>query len=203
MKIKIEAYKSPASRLNNNEPKSMHPRIISPHTVRSNDIAMQIQNACTLTQVDIQAVLSALAESIASNLTAGHSIQLDGIGTLSIVPAFSKPIYEGDRYTGADVEVKQINFTPDHQLLKTVRFESRFEKGHTTHSPQISLGDAFLLISKYLQEHESVDSETAMKLLSTKRDKTYRLLRELVNRNKLVLNKVHGINYYALHPSQA
>lgn len=198
MKIKITAYKSPTSRLNSSEPKSMHPRIVGGRTLDTQQIAEEIQHRCTVTQPDIAAVLSALAQSIKQSLTDGQSINLKGIGTFVPVPAFTRKVYEGERYTGADATIKQIHFAPAHELLQTVRYEAEFKRVRTAHSRHLLPGEAYLKLEAYLREHGTVDVDAASALLSVKRDKAYRLLTDLMRRNKLTCQKVHGTNYYRL-----
>lgn len=198
MKIKIDAHKSPSSRLNASEPKSMHPRIVGSRTIDTRQIATEIQKMCTVTHVDIEAVLSALAQSLRQNLVEGQSVRLGGIGTFTLVPTFNRKVMEGERYTGADVGVKQIHFAPDHTLLQSIKHEAQFEKTRSTHSRSLLLGEAYLLIESYLQEHDTIDVDTAAILFSVKRDKAYRLLTELVERNKITRQKVHGTNFYRL-----
>ncbi len=198
MKIKISAYKSPTSSLNTSDPKSMHPRIVGSRTLDTRQIAADIQHRCTVTEADIAAVLSALAQSIGQSLTDGQSINLKGIGSFVPVPAFTRKIYEGERYSGADVTMKQIHFAPAHELLQKVKYGAEFERVRTTHSPSLLPGEAYLKLEAYLREHGTVDVDAAAALLAVKRDKAYRLLTDLTRRNKLTREKIHCANYYRL-----
>lgn len=197
MKIKIDAHKSPSSRLNSSEPKSMHPRIVGSRTLDTHQIAAEIQDMCTVTHVDIEAVLSALAESIRQNLVNGQSVRLNGIGSFTVVPTFNRKVLEGERFTGADVSVKQIHFAPDHELLQRVKYEAKFEKTRSTHSQSLLPDEAYLQVEAYLLEHDTIDVDAAAALLSVKRSKAYRLLTELAEQGKLTRQKLHGTNYYS------
>lgn len=198
MKIKITAYKSPTSPLDSSEPKSMHPRIVGGRTLDTRQIAEEIQHRCTVTEPDIAAVLSALAQSIEQSLTDGQSVNLKGIGTFVPVPAFTRKVYEGERYTGADVTIKQVHFAPSHELLQKVRYEAEFERVRATHSSSLLPSEAYHKLEAHLREHDSIDVEAACALLSVKRDKAYRLLTDLTRQCKLTRQKVHGTNYYSL-----
>lgn len=198
MKIKIAAYKSPTSSLNSSEPKSMHPRIVGGRTLDTRLIAAEIQHKCTVTEADIAAVLNALAQAIGQCLTDGQSINLEGIGSFVPVPAFNRKIYEGERYSGADVTMKQIHFAPAHELLQKVRYEAEFERVRATHSRKLLPDEAYIKLLPYLQEHGTIDVDAAVALLSVKRDKAYRLLGDLTRQGKLTCGKVHGTNYYRL-----
>lgn len=198
MPIKIDGYPSPRSERDGDKPKTMHPRLVDADVVETRRLAENINKRCTVTTVDVEAVLSALAETLHHELAQGHTVRLERIGNFSIVPEFTEPVHEGDRFDGGDVAVKCLRFKPDQLLLASVKHDARFTRVRSPHSSKIGLAEASLFVQRYLADHEWIDVQTFMAELHLRRDKANRLLNELVTRNKLVKEKRHGVNFFRL-----
>lgn len=198
MPIKIDGYPSPRPEKDGDNPRTLHPRLVNADVVETRLLAENINRRCTVTKVDVEAVLSALAETLATELTVGHIVKLQGIGSFSIVPEFKNTVCEGDRFNGGDVAVKCLRFMPDQLLLTSVKHDARFTRVQSPHSSKIGLAEASLFVQRYLSEHEWIDVQTFMAELNLRRDKANRLLNELVARNKLVKEKRHGVNFFRL-----
>lgn len=63
---------------------SYHPRPVAGQTVGPDELYERIATRTTLTAADMKAALSALAESIAGALGAGHRVHVEGLGYFSV-----------------------------------------------------------------------------------------------------------------------
>jgi predicted histone-like DNA-binding protein len=74
-------------------------------TINLDDIAKQISNECTLSQVDVKMVLMALSEKLQFHLAEGKIVDIEGIGKFKI----------GFKSKSED---KKENLTPKRSILK-------------------------------------------------------------------------------------
>jgi len=108
------------------------PKIIGRIKVR--DIAQQIAKECTLSTVDVMAVLEAFLQDLPLFMMLGHSIKLSDFGTFKI--SFSS---EGsktpDKVTADNIKNAKVIFLPSSELKKTIANDisySYFDNGSNT-----------------------------------------------------------------------
>ncbi|MBO4905691.1 MAG: HU family DNA-binding protein [Bacteroidaceae bacterium] len=89
------------------------------------ELAQTIENACTLTQADIVAVLNALSTVLGNELLAGNRVQLDGIGTFSLSVKGEIKRDKNGKPLLHDASVRDVLFTPSMELkgrMKDAKF---------------------------------------------------------------------------------
>lgn len=101
--------------------------IVDNQTVEADRLARNIQNATALTQGDVVSTIISLKNEIVSELKAGNSVHLPGIGYFSI--AAKGDIYEDpktQRRRLRNVGVRTVNFRPDSEMMKSLS-DTKFE----------------------------------------------------------------------------
>ncbi len=107
-------------------------RTVANGTVGTEDIVKHIEKACTLTEGDVKAALSALAAQLTDTLAAGCNFYLEGFGYFS--PRVGGEIRRNadGRLWLKDAAVRTVAFRPEKRLVKRlhgVEITSREHKG--------------------------------------------------------------------------
>lgn len=136
MTIKYEIHSIHNAQGNGEERKYVRLRDHEPMT--SKQIEQHIEQACSLTRGDVQAVMTALHDLIVTELSQGARFYLPEVGYLSLGVTTQLP--EGrtmDKVTGNDIHLRNINFKPTAELLTEVGGKLHFERSrYTTKSKQ-------------------------------------------------------------------
>lgn len=199
--IKFDAHRSPRNAGSEHDTPTLHPRIADAQHRTTEEIVDTLSHQSTLAPADIAGVLRGLKDYFVSELSAGHTVHLDGIGALSIVPRFTRPVLEGEPYNGRDVAVKSVHFATDRRLLATVRYNARFVKGRTYEASAATLDDARRYVGEYLATHDYLLTEHLERGLDLKRTKATRFLKALTEEGFVVKSKRHGLSVYTLPES--
>lgn len=80
----------------------------------------RISDRCSMTRSDVLGVVDALSYMIQQELHQGNSVDMEGIGTLSVSvssPGFDSP----DQCTPGKVTVKRVCFLADKEMKKSLR----------------------------------------------------------------------------------
>lgn len=198
MKIKFDAFEIAHSPLHEAGKSYSRPVVINPQNVPTSDIMKKTSSECTLTSIDISAVIGSLAHHLRLQLLQGNTVHIDGIGTFSLSLRFDDPAKANDDLTARDVEVAGINFTPDSTLLASVKSEAAFERISAHHSAEITEVDAILVLRKHFEDHQSISKRTFQTLLGLKYGRATKLLLALTEKQKLTVSQVGPTNIY--HP---
>lgn len=201
MKIKFDAYEIAQSPLHEAGKTYSRPAIVNPKTIPTRDIMEKASGECTLTTIDISAVIGSLARHLRQQLLQGNAVHLDGIGTFSLSLKFEEATKPKDDFTARDVQVSGINFSPDHQLLAEVQHEARFERSSSLRSSQVSEGEAILCLHDYFQRHQSITKREFQTLLGLKYGRATKLLLALEAKNKIIASRIGQTNFYTPGPT--
>lgn len=201
MKIKFDAFQISQSPLHQSGKTYSHPAIINQQTIPTDDIAEKASEQCTLTRIDITAVIASLAQHLRLQLLQGNAVRLDGIGTFSPALKFEDPAKPIEDITARDVVVTGVNFTPDGSLLSAMKLESQFERGTALRSSTVSEADAVLALREYFADHSSLSKRTFQSLLGLKYGRATSLLLALVAKDKLTVSRIGQTNFYYAGPT--
>lgn len=101
-----------------------YPQIASVSALTLLDITEKISSACTVTEHDVKAVLSALQEQVKIALREGHSVRLGDLGS------FRPTIVGSGAATREEVSVSNINAVRV-RYTRSGRLEAELNKGQT------------------------------------------------------------------------
>lgn len=198
MKIKFDAFEIARSPLHEAGKSYSRPVVINPQTIPTSDIMAKTSSECTLTPIDISAVIGSLAHHLRLQLLQGNAVHIDGVGTFSLSLRFDDPTKANADLTAHDVEVAGINFTPDSMLLAAVKGKAAFERISAHRSAEVSEGDAILALREYFKDHRAISKRTFQTLLGLKYGRATKLLLALTEKHKLTVARVGPTNIY--HP---
>lgn len=117
MSIRYSWYKNPQLKAGE-EREGLHPRPLFNGMADTDSLAKEIENATSLTESDVKAVLMALSRAVGNSLAQGEQVHLDGLGyfmpTLTAEGKVTEemPLRERSR----KVRFKGISFRADSEL---------------------------------------------------------------------------------------
>lgn len=196
MKIKFDAFEIAQSPLHEVGKIYSRPAVVNQQTIPTRDIMEKASGECTLTPVDISAVIGSLARHLRLQLLQGNAVRINGIGTFSLSLKFQDPTKAKEDFTARDIQVAGINFTPDNALLNSVKHESKFERATALRSAEVTEIDAILALRKYFEEHSTISKRTFQNLLDLKYGRATKLLLALTEKNKLTVSRIGQTNIY-------
>lgn len=196
MKIKFDAMEIAQSPLHEVGKIYSRPTIINKQIIPTRDIMEKASGECTLTPIDISAVIDSLARHLRLELLQGNAVRIDGIGTFSLSLKFQDPTKDTEDFTARDIRVAGINFAPDSDLLNSVKSQSKFERATAIRSSEVSEGDAILALRKHFEDHEAITKRAFQELLNLQYGRATKLLLALTAKNKLTVSKIGQTNIY-------
>lgn len=196
--VKVTPYISPCRKGEDPSTKKLHLRVSKPSTDTTEDLAEKITHDTALTKTEIVGVLVSLRRYIVEALGEGRSIHLDDLGRLSLIPHFTKDVRMGDKFRNEDISTKGIQFLPDADLLKEVRFKTHYQAGPMHQAKETTLDEAMRFCEEWLAEHEVITARDMANGMKINISKAHRLLAELVREEKLVAEKYGVIKQYRL-----
>lgn len=94
-------------------------------TIRTGEIARELQAITSLGRGDVKSVLEHLGDAVTRYISLGYSVKLEGLGTFT--PRIkSRAVPLGEKYTADRIKRLAVQFTPDRRLrsaLEEVGFE--------------------------------------------------------------------------------
>lgn len=118
MSINYDWYKVPKSSKTDEERLIIYPRIRMNGVTSTAELQQYIQQACTLTEGDVAAVLASLSHFVARELANGKAVQLDGLGTVVPVLGCTETVTPETKLKSTKVRLKSIRFRPDKALMR-------------------------------------------------------------------------------------
>ncbi len=118
MAINYDWYQNPKTTENQDEAITLHPRIHYNGSTTTAEMRRYIQDSCSLTEGDVDAVLSAISYFVSGEMANGRSIHLDGIGYLSPVLGTTEKVTPQTKNKYLKVKLKSIRFRPDKTFLR-------------------------------------------------------------------------------------
>lgn len=196
MKIKFDVIEIAKSPLHEADKTYSRPAIVNPQTIPTRDIMEKASEECTLTPIDISAVVGSLSRHLRKQLLQGNAVHIDGIGTFSLALKLEDATKPKADITARDVQVAGINFNPDRALLSEVQHEVGFERSSVLRSSKVSEGEIVLRLKGYFEEHSSITKRAFQELFGLKYGRATKLLLSLEDKNKIRPVRVGQTNFY-------
>ena len=117
MSINYDWYQNPQKTEEGEEVK-LHPRIHYNGSTTTAELRRYIQESSSLTEGDVDAVLSALSHFVSQEMGYGRSVHLDGLGYLSPVLGCTEPVTAKTKNKHLKVKLKKIRFRPDKTFMR-------------------------------------------------------------------------------------
>lgn len=177
MAIRFEWYKNPTTR--EDEQELFHARPVLNGNVETEEIAGQIQERCSLTEVDVNAVLDALSHITAEHLKEGRRVHLNGLGYLQISLTCDGEIEKDTKYRNTKVKMKNVRFRADQVLKNRI---GKIELEHTkrgVHSQTLSDEEIAERLKKYFLKEKVLTVGDFQQLCGMGRTTANRRIRQL------------------------
>lgn len=198
--VKVTPYVSPCNKEEKGKVKKLHLRISRPRTETTETVAKKLEHSTGLTQTDIVSVLNGLSSYIAQALSEGCSIQLDGLGRISLIPHFTRPVYEGEKIRNRDIGTKGVQFLPDCEMIRKVRFITRYEAEGLHRPKEVTPEEALAFCEEWFAGHEVLLTTDMMAALEINRPKAQRLLKSFVAEGVLTVRRFGTFMQYRRVP---
>lgn len=117
MSINYDWYQNPQKTEEGEEVK-LHPRIHYNGSTTTAELRRYIQESSSLTEGDVDAVLSALSHFVSQEMGYGRSVHLDGLGYLSPLLGCTEPVTAKTKNKHLKVKLKKIRFRPDKTFMR-------------------------------------------------------------------------------------
>ena len=119
MAIQFELYKSPNPK--DEEDKELyHARVVNFQHIDTDYLAKEIQQATSLTEVDVKAVLESLSHFMGSRLREGERVHLDGIGYFRVSLTTIEPVVAATKRKLTKVKMAGVKFRADQKLKNEI-----------------------------------------------------------------------------------
>ena len=118
MSINYDWYPNPPKADSTDETITLHPRIHYNGSTTTAEMRRYIQESSSLTEGDVDAVLSALSHFVSQEMGYGRSVHLDGLGYLSPVLGCTEPVTSKTKNKHQKVKLKKIRFRPDKTFMR-------------------------------------------------------------------------------------
>ena len=184
MRAKYSTYESPNSEKGNS--KKYHARIVNRNIIKTDYLVDEIVDMSTFTRADVKGTLEALSYLIEKHLGYGNSVELEGIGTLSVSVECPKGIEDPKKIKPKNVRFKKVVYKSDVRLrkgLKSMSFQRVPEKDKQVKLPKETRIQNIL---NYLKENTIIRSTKCMQINSCTRYQALEDLTELRNEGKIV-----------------
>ena len=117
MAINYDWYQNP-QKTAEGEAVKLHPRIHYNGSTTTAELRRYIQESSSLTEGDVDAVLSALSHFVSQEMGYGRSVHLDGLGYLSPVLGCTETVTSTTKNKHQKVKLKKIRFRPDKTFMR-------------------------------------------------------------------------------------
>ena len=118
MAINYDWYQNPKKAEKEKGLITLHPRIRYNGSTTTAEMRRYIQESSSLTEGDVDAVLSALSHYVSQEMGDGRSVHLDGIGYFSPVLGTTETVTSATKSKHLKVKLKSIHFRPDKSFLR-------------------------------------------------------------------------------------
>ena len=186
MSIRYSWYKNPLPKAGE-EREGLHPRPLFNGMADTDSLAKEIENATSLTESDVKAVLMALSRAVSNSLAQGEQVHLDGLGyfmpTLTAEGKVTEemPLRERSR----KVRFKGISFRADRELqgrMGPISF-SLIHRGDSSGLP--SDEEIIAKLTDYFSTQTYLTRRKLENLCGIRTTTAVRLLRRLIDEGRL------------------
>jgi len=182
MAIQFDFYETPDP--SGEKPSRYHARTVSHRTVKTDQIAVEIQMASTLTVADIKAVLTALNDRIAFHLGESNHVHLEGIGYFQATLATTKEV-DPKKTRAQSVWFKSVKFRADQELKNRLKMVRTERSGFKTHSAKLTREQVDSKVTEYLSNKPFITRRQMQQLLKMTRSTTLSHIRRMLQEEKI------------------
>ncbi len=193
MAIIYDLYRTPMPEDQKNKER-YHARPVNNGSITTREIAEKICVRCSLTPVDVSAVLHALSDIMGESLNEGRRVHLDGIGYFHISLS-CETLRTPKEKRVPKVMLKSITFRADKNLRTEVGNIVLKRARYKNQSQSISEIEVDALLTEYFATHTNITRNEFAVLCGFTRTTAYRHLKRLIDEKKL---KNDG---YSTHPN--
>lgn len=159
-------------------------RVVNKQLVDSDYIAKEIQHACSLTDIDVKAVLDALNRSLEIHLKEGRRVHLRGIGYFDVT--LECPETRDPKKTRASsVHFKSVNFRADKELKYRIGNLKAIRSSVGNHSASLTEVEIDLRLTEFFATHQVLTRVGLQKICSMTRITAIRCINRLIVEKKL------------------
>lgn len=162
-----------------------YPIVMGQQTKTTKDMVEHIQEVCTLTKVDCNAVIEAMGNYIINMLASGNHVHINGLGTLSPALHFADSSKEAALQAPGDVKVADVNFRPERELMMMLREQMKFERKEAVRSSNVSIATVVVQLQKYFADARELTAHQFETMFGFKRSRANTMLKKLVDQSKL------------------
>ncbi|TWV12336.1 DNA-binding protein [Bacteroidaceae bacterium HV4-6-C5C] len=183
MSIRFEWYENPDS--DKRGEKRYHARPVLNGRVETDELAHAIQDRCSLTEIDANAVLDAVSRVVGEHLRDGQRVHLNGLGYFQIsLTCDGEDILEDTKRRNTKVHIKGVNFVPDQKLRRQLG-PVKFDRIKVAHSVRVSDEEVDARVNAYLQSHDHLTRSVLQELCGIKSRTAIRQLTRLQAEGKI------------------
>lgn len=155
MAIRFEWYENPVNTDQAEEggKKHYHARPTLNGRVDTDYIAKRIQRRCSLTDIDVAAVLDALSSVMAEELQEGKRVHLDGLGYFHITLAVEGEIEAHTKLRNTKVRMKAVKFRADQKLKNNIGTVKMEHTKYGAHSRRLTEKEITARLKKHFESH--------------------------------------------------
>lgn len=159
-------------------------RVVNKQLIDSDYIAKEIQVACSLTDIDVKAVLDALNRSLETHLKEGRRVHLRGIGYFDIT--LECPETRDPKKTRASsVHFKSVNFRADKELRYRIGNLKAIRSSAGNHSASLTEVEIDIRLTNFFAEHQVLTRADLQKVCAMTRITAVRCINRLIVEKKL------------------
>ena len=168
--------------------------VVNSKLTTTSELAKYINNACSVTESDVVAVLKALGNCVRDELLDGNRVELEHLGTFGLSLTCGQKRLE-DRVTKNDIRVKSVLFAPCAEMKQALHHATFVSGGPNPHK---QLTDEMILrrLAEYFEVHEFMQRRTFEAVCECSRYTATKKLKELVKAGKLRAMGAKNVRFY-------
>lgn len=134
----------------------LHPRPFLNGKVTTQYLANKIQERCSLTKADVNAVLDALCDVVGYELREGRQVHLEGLGFLIPTLKLKEPVdvRMNQRERNSKVQFKGVKFRMDAKLRDSIGNVRMEMSKQTRHSVMLTEEEIDGVLTRFFETHE-------------------------------------------------
>lgn len=184
MAIQFELYKSPCPK-DKEDQELYHARVVNFQHVDTDRLAQEIQQATSLTEGDVKAVLESLSQFMGSRLAEGQRVHLDGIGYFQVKLNSEEPI-TSPKLKANQIKLKaNIGFMADKKLKSSIRVVHAERSKIKRHSSPCSDEEIDRLLMEHFSKNQILTRKDFQQLCQLTLATAARQIRRLKDEKKL------------------
>ena len=157
--------------------------IVNSEVITTEQLAKDINRACSATEADVLSVLQAVGQRIGEALLDGNRVEIDHIGTFSLALTCKNKRKE-DHITSKDIEVSRIVFSPCAELQHILR-GAVIVSGGPTGNKQLTDAVIEKRLTEFFATHQSIQRSEFEHVCECSRYAALAKLKALVKAGKL------------------